>query len=111
MTFSDVRRTALAMDGVEEGTSYGTPAFKAGGALFVRYRPDLNSIVVAMDIEEREAAIQDDPETYYVTDHYLNYPWILVRLPAISKTALHDLLMNAKKFAEAKNRRKKKSRS
>jgi hypothetical protein len=110
MTFTEVREAALAMEGVEEGTSYGTPAFRTGGRLFVRYRPELNSIVVAMDVEEREAAIQANPKTYYLVDHYLDYEWVLVRLSAIGKTALRKLLVKAKTFAESQKRRKRKSR-
>lgn len=96
----------MAMEDVEESTSYGTPAFKTNGTLFVRYRPELDSIVVAMDFDERESAIAEDPETYYLTDHYQNYPWVLIRLSSIKKTAIHDLLFNAKKFAETKRRPK-----
>ncbi|MCO5144145.1 MAG: MmcQ/YjbR family DNA-binding protein [Oligoflexia bacterium] len=107
MKFSEVSEIALAMNDVEEGTSYGTPAFKTNGILFVRYRPELESIVVAMDFDERESAIAEAPETYYLTDHYLNYPWILVRLTSIKKTGLRDLLFNAKKFAETKKRSKR----
>ena len=38
--FEAVRRIAVALDKVEEGTSYGTPAFKVGGKLFVRMHQD-----------------------------------------------------------------------
>jgi hypothetical protein len=110
MTVSEVRDVALAMEGVEEGTSYGTPAFRTVGLLFVRYRPELNSIVVAMNVQEREVAIQVNPNNYYLTDHYLDYEWVLVRLSAISKTALRKLLMHAKTFAESQKRQRRKSR-
>ena len=32
------------------------------------------------------------PETFYITDHYLNYPWMLVRLATIDPDDLRDLL-------------------
>ena len=40
VTFETVRQMALSLDNVEEGTSYGTPAFKVGGVLFARLRED-----------------------------------------------------------------------
>ena len=40
MTFDDVRKIALALDHVEESTSYGTPAFKVRGKLVARLRED-----------------------------------------------------------------------
>ena len=107
MKFSEVRNIALALSNVEETTSYGTPAFRTNGILFVRYRPELDSIVVAMDFEERKDAIAEDPETYYLSDHYLNYPWVLVRLSSIKKTALGDLLFGAKVFVEMNKPRKR----
>lgn len=39
-TFDTVRRLALALPGVEEGVSYGTPAFRVRGKLLARLRED-----------------------------------------------------------------------
>jgi hypothetical protein len=36
-----------------------------------------------------------DPETFYITDHYLNYPWMLVRLSRVSLDDLRELLEDA----------------
>jgi hypothetical protein len=105
VTFDEVRRMALSLDGVEEGTSYGTPAFKVRGALFVRLREDGDSLVVRMTGDQREELIEADPDTYYVTDHYLNYPWILVRLSRVHPDAMRDLLHQAWLLAESKKRK------
>ena len=93
--FEAVRRMALALDNVEEGTSYGTPAFKVGGVLFLRLHQDLDSLVVRMDLERREEMMAADPEAYYITEHYLNYPWMLVRLARVHRDALQDLIATA----------------
>ena len=88
-------RLALALPGMEEGTSYGTPAFKVGSKLVARLKEDGESLVVLIDFEERERLLKADPATFYITDHYLNYPSILVRLPKVRATALRDLLEKA----------------
>ena len=93
--FDTVRQIALALPGVEEGTSYGTPAFKVKGKLFIRFHQDGESLVVATEYADREALVLEQPETFYVTDHYLNYPWVLVRLSAIRPDQLTDLLRQA----------------
>lgn len=67
---------ALAFPNVEEGTSYGTPALKVKGKLFVRLREDPDSLVIKMPFEQREELMAGDPETYYITDHYRDYPWM-----------------------------------
>jgi hypothetical protein len=105
ITFNEVRKIALALENVEESTSYGTPAFKSAGKLLARLKEDGDSLVVGTTFEEREEMIAADPETYYITDHYLKYPWILVRLSRISSDALRDLLTGALRLASTKNRR------
>jgi hypothetical protein len=103
--FDEVRRIALKLDNVEEGTSYGTPAFKVGGELFVRMHQDGESLVVRTDFEQREELMAADPETYYITDHYLNYEWILIRLSRVQPDALRDLIRMAWRLASTSKRR------
>jgi hypothetical protein len=95
VTFEDARQLALGLPGVEETTSYGTPAFKVKGKLILRFHQDGESLVVPMDIDAREALMAEQPETFYITDHYLNYPYILVRLATVRHDQLPDLLRQA----------------
>jgi len=99
VTFEEVRRIALSLQNVEEGTSYGTAAFKVGGKLIARLREDGDSLVVGTTFQEREEMMAADPDTYYITDHYLKYPWILVRLSRAHSDALRDLLGRAWRLA------------
>lgn len=85
-------RIALALPGVEESTSYGTPAFKAGGKLIARLREDGDSLVVMTTFEDREVLLAVAPEVCYITDHYLNYPSVLVRLSKVRADQLGELL-------------------
>jgi hypothetical protein len=105
ITFKDVRKIALSLEHVEEGTSYGTAAFKIGGNLIARLKEDGESLVVGTTFEEREEMMATDPETYYITDHYLKYPWVLVRLSHVHPDALRDLLKRALRLASQKPRR------
>jgi hypothetical protein len=95
MTFNDVRRIGLAMPHVTEGTSYGTAALKVKKKFFVRLKEDGDSLVIGMPFEQREALMAEDPGTYYITDHYLKYEYVLVRLSKVSEEALRDLLKGA----------------
>jgi hypothetical protein len=105
VTFEDVRKIALSLEKVEEGTSYGTAAFKVGGKLIARLKEDGDSLVVGTTFEEREEMMKDEPGTYYITDHYLNYPMVLVRLSRVHRDALRDLLGRAWRLAAAAKRR------
>jgi hypothetical protein len=87
-----VQELALAYLGAEVGTSYGTPAVKVRGKLFVRLHQDGDSVVVRIDMNERAMRMQADPKAFHITDHYLAYPWMLVRLSAVRRDDLDDLL-------------------
>ena len=106
MTFDQVRQIALSFKGVEEGRSYGTAAFKVRGKLIVRLREDGETLVVGTTFEEREEMIAAEPATYYLTDHYVGYPWVLVRMTQVHPDALRDLIARALRLAENKRRRK-----
>lgn len=95
VTYETVRQIALTLPGAEEGTSYGTPACKVKGKLFARLHQDGESLVVGVDFEEREVLMAAAPEKFYITDHYLNYPWMLVRLSAVRRDEIRDLLIQS----------------
>lgn len=41
---------------------------------------------------EREALMKLDPETCFITEHYLNHPMMLVRLATVRPKALRELI-------------------
>ncbi len=83
VTWEDVRKTALELPSVEESTSYGTPAFKVKGKMFVRLRPEGDVLVVRVDWVDRDYLMETRPDLYYITPHYKDYPAILVRMAAL----------------------------
>jgi len=103
ITFDTVRQIAQTLPGAEESTSYGTPAFKVKGKLFARQHQDGESLVVGVDFDEREEMMNAAPEKFYITDHYLNYPWMLVRMSQVRRDELRDLLIGSWRRAAPKN--------
>ena len=95
MTYDDVRAIALELPGVEEGTSYGTAALKVRGKLFVRLKEDGETIVLRTDEFERSHLMQSHPKIFYITDHYRDYPWVLVRLRAVRRPMIKALIEGA----------------
>jgi hypothetical protein len=95
LSLSAIRRVALSLPGVEEGTSYGTPAWRAGKRLLARLHQDGASIVLKVGNETRDHLLQADPETFFVTDHYRGYPMVLARLDRLSAADLRKLLARA----------------
>jgi hypothetical protein len=102
VTFDSVRRMALSMPGVEEGTTYGAPAFFVGARMFA-CRPshrsaEPGSFVVRVAFDQRDERLSAEPGTYYVTDHYVGYAAVLVRLSRIHPDAMRDLLRTSYHF-------------
>lgn len=106
ITYDAVRKMALTFPNVEESTSYGTPALKVKKKLFVRWRNEVDpdTIVLPMPFDQREDLMAADPETYFITDHYLEYPGVLVRLSKLHPDALRDLLQTGYRAALASKR-------
>ena len=109
ISFDTVREIGLTLPGVEEGTTYGSPALKIGGKMFaclaVHRSAEPNSLALRIAFDDRDELISTDPDTYYLTSHYVNYPTVLVRLPRVQRDALRDLLLMAWRFVSTSVKR------
>ena len=106
-----VRAIAMKLPNVEEGTTYGFPAFKVDGKAFAwfpkRKEVEPESVGVRMSILERDYRVADAPAVYYVTPHYKDYTSVLARVPLLSDAKPRELLESGHEFmvASAKRRR------
>lgn len=109
-TWDDVRRRALALPGVTEGTSYGNLAWKVDGKLFVWERPlrkrDLEELgdaapegpVVGARVEHegaKRALVESEPDVFFTTAHFDGYPSILARLDRLDDETLQEVVVEA----------------
>jgi hypothetical protein len=93
MTFDDVRQIALAWPEVEDGTSYGTPALKVRKKMLVRLKEDGETLVMpGVPSEERDMLVESLPKVFYFTDHYRDYPMVLIRLSKAKRATVEPLL-------------------
>jgi len=84
---------ALELPGVITSTSYGTPAFKVSKKMFARLKEDGKTLVVYT--EERNKWMKQDPVTFFITDHYKDYPLMLIDLARVKKKDLQQLLITS----------------
>jgi len=113
MTFRSVRAIGLRLPGVEEGTMYGAPALKLGkkwiACIASHKSEEPGTLVVWTSFEQRDALIDEAPDTYYVKEHYQPYPVVLIRLSKASPDAMGDLLGAAHRLVSAASDKKKKT--
>ena len=109
-TFAAVEAIGRALPGVEVTTAWGQPALKVRGKMFVciasHKSAEPDSLVVMMAFTDRDALVEDDPATYYLKEHYLNHPCVVVRLTHIRLDALRDLVVGAHRFVNVRRRSK-----
>jgi hypothetical protein len=108
--FDTVRKIGLALPGVEEGTAYGAPALKVRGKLMAcvptHRTAEPDSFMIRVGVDDRAELLAAAPDVYYVTDHYVGYSAVLVRLSRVTPAVLRDLLGMAHKFVTAQDARR-----
>ena len=106
MTWDDVRQLGLALPGVEDSTSYGTPALKvragAKARLLTRLKEDGESIVLFLDRAEKELLLEADPERFFQTPHYERHPAVLARLSTAEPPQIASMLERTWRGAASK---------
>jgi hypothetical protein len=104
--FDAVRKIGLALAGVQESTAWGVPALKVRGEMMAcvptHCVAEPGSLVVRVDFPDRDELIARAPDIYYVTEHYVGYTAVLVRMARIDPGVLRDLLGMAHKFVSKK---------
>jgi hypothetical protein len=113
--FEIVRKLGGHLPDVEESTMFGKPALKVRGKMFAclpsNKSAEPDSLVVRMDFEQRAELLAADPAVYYITEHYVGYPAVLIRLPRVQPDALRDLLAMAHRFVLRESRKPRQPRS
>ncbi|MCY3810995.1 MAG: MmcQ/YjbR family DNA-binding protein [Gammaproteobacteria bacterium] len=98
--FAKVVAIAERLPGVEVSRSYGTPAIKVKRKLLARLRSEAEGgLAIRCDFVEREMLLQAAPETFYITDHYADYPMVLINLETVRWDAMPDIVERAWRIA------------
>jgi hypothetical protein len=93
ITRAQYKKIALSFPGGNEKPSYGKPSFFIDKKFFTRWRDEENSIVLLVDsIDERDMLLEADRKTFFITDHYRNYPSVLAYAAKLDTKTLHGML-------------------
>lgn len=96
VTVARARRMMLSLAGVGEGRSYGLPSFLLGGKFFARFRDDDTVLVLQLGtMDDRDVLMRLDPRAFFFTEHYRNYPAVLIRLAEVPGPLLAQVLKDA----------------
>src|SRR2546423_15495885 len=107
----EARRLLLKLPNVAEGRSYGMPSFLLNGRFLARFRDDDTVLVLQLaTISERDVLMELDSRAFFFTEHYRNYPAVLVRLAEVAHPLLIDVVTEAWRHVASLPPRKKPAR-
>ncbi len=92
--WSRVLKIALQYPEVLESTAYGSPAIRVGKTYLAGLRNE-GELSISLPDFEREILLETQPDIYYITDHYLNSHYVIVRLAKIPDEDLQYLIESA----------------
>ncbi len=94
-TVATVRKIALGLPEVTEALCFGTPAFYVRKKLMLRMWEDGETLVCKLLMEGREQLVDAAPDVFSYTDHYRNYPCVLINLNAVKESVLREMIDGA----------------
>ena len=95
MTWDDIMALALALPGAELSTSYGRPAVKVRGKMFVVTGNSDDHFVLHATLEEIEMLIETERHVFFQTPHYVGWAAVLVRYAAADPERIAVLIERA----------------
>jgi hypothetical protein len=104
VTFDEVCTIGLELPGVARSMTWGTASLKVDGKMFLRLKEDAETLVLKMDIVSRDLVIKAQPKIFYITDHYRDWPYVLVRMSELRTPQLRELLEDSWRLAAPKKR-------
>jgi hypothetical protein len=106
--FAAVAAIGRTLPDVELTTTWGKPTLKVRGTMFVciasHTSAEPDTLVVMMDIADRDALIEEEPSVYYLQEHYVGYPCVLVRLRRVTADALRGLVIGAHRYVAGRKK-------
>jgi hypothetical protein len=96
-----VRKVMSTLPGTTAGSSYGTPGFHVQKKFLARLWE--NGEVLVVRIDDRNKWIERNPEVFFITDHYQDYPAVLVNLPKVDPRDLEELIIEGWMGRASKN--------
>ncbi len=102
--YNKLSKVALTLPGVYEKLCHDTPAFYAEKKMFVRLKEDGETI--ALYNNDRDEWIAKNEDVFFITDHYKNYPMLLVDLKSVTAADLTTLIQSSWRIRAAKKLKK-----
>jgi hypothetical protein len=105
-------KIALAIPGSKEVLWFRKPAVFLHDQFLTKVHDKEEAMTLRVSsMEMRDMMLEVEPELFYITDHYRNFPFVLARLSALTPKTLKEILAGrAAQLAEQADKVAKKKR-
>jgi hypothetical protein len=94
LTKAEARKIMLAIPGTDERLWFNQPSVFIHDRFLAKTHHKESAVTLQVgSMEMRDMMLEAEPELFYITDHYRKFPFVLVRLSALTKTALKEMLV------------------
>lgn len=91
---ADAKKIMLAIPGTEERLWFREPSVFIHDRFLAKTHKTEEAVTLQVgSMEMRDMMLEAEPKLFYITDHYRNFPFVLIRLSALTKTVLKDILV------------------
>jgi hypothetical protein len=105
-------KIALAIPGTTEVLWFRKPAVFLHDQFLTKVHDKEEAMTLRVSsMEMRDMMLEAEPELFYITDHYRNFPFVLARLSALTPKTLKEMLVGrAAQLAETAEKAAKRKR-
>jgi hypothetical protein len=93
LSHAEARKIMLAVPGTDERLWFNQPSVFIHDRFLskVHHKEDAVTLQVA-SMEMRDMMLEVEPKLFYITDHYRKFPFVLIRLSALTAKVLKEIL-------------------
>jgi hypothetical protein len=94
LTKAEARKVMLAIPGTDERPWFHQPSVFIHDRFLAKTHHKEDAVTLQVgSMEMRDMMLEAEPKLFYITDHYRKFPFVLVRLSALTRTVLKDMLV------------------
>lgn len=94
LTRAEARKIMLSIPGTDERPWFNEPSVFIHDRFLSKLHKKEEAVALQVgSMEMRDMMLEAEPKLFYITDHYRSFPFVLVRLAALDRKTLKELLV------------------
>ena len=90
---AEARKIMLAIPGTDERPWFNKPSVFIHDRFLSKVHDQEAAVTLQVgSMEMRDMMLEAEPKLFYITDHYRKFPFVLIRLSALSAKVLKEIL-------------------